>query len=71
LPLGAFGVGACGAFATARLRKALSTEAIVRYGSIAFAIAAAGAAMSPICSQRWVLTLAGAVLTLSTFNVAV
>ncbi len=75
LLLGAFGVGAVGgAFATARLRKVLSTEAIVRYGSIAFAVAAAGAALSPyLLATMAVLMLAGAgwVLTLSTFNVAV
>jgi MFS family permease len=75
LLLGAFGVGAVGgAFATARLRKVLSTEAIVRYGSIGFAVAAAGAALSPyLLVTMAVLMLAGAgwVLTLSTFNVAV
>jgi len=75
LLLGAFGVGAVGgAFATARLRKVLSTEAIVRYGSIAFAVAAAGAALSPyLLATMAVLMIAGAgwVLTLSTFNVAV
>ena len=40
--LGAFGVGAiAGAIAAARLRQVLSTEALVRYASIGFAIAAA------------------------------
>ncbi len=75
LLLGAFGVGAVGgAFATARLRKVLSTEAIVRYGSIGFAVAAAVAAISPyLVATMAVLMIAGAgwVLTLSTFNVAV
>jgi MFS family permease len=75
LLLGAFGVGAVGgAFATARLRKVLSTEAIVRCGSIGFAIAAASAALSPyLILTMAVLMIAGAgwVLTLSTFNVAV
>lgn len=75
LLLGAFGVGAVGgAIATARMRKVLSTEAIVRYGSIAFAVAAAGAALSSyLLATMFVLMIAGAgwVLTLSTFNVAV
>ena len=46
----------------------------MRYGSIAFAVAAAGAALSPyLLATMAVLMLAGAgwVLTLSTFNVAV
>ena len=42
LLLGAFGVGAvAGALVNARLRQVLSTEAIVRWASIAFAVAAA------------------------------
>jgi MFS family permease len=75
LLLGAFGVGAvAGAMATARLRKVLSTEAIVRYGSIGFAIAAASVAVStnlPVTMAVLLLAGAGWVLTLSTFNVVV
>jgi len=75
LLLGAFGVGAvAGAFATARLRQVLSTEAIVRCGSAAFAVAAAITALSTsLLLTMPVLMIAGAgwVLTLSTFNVAV
>jgi MFS family permease len=73
--LGAFGVGAvAGAIAAARLRQVLSTEALVRYSSIGFAIAAAIAAVSHILLVTMAaLLLAGAgwVLALSTFNVAV
>jgi MFS family permease len=75
LLLGAFGVGAvAGAISTARLRQVLSTEAIVRCGSIGFAFSAAIAAISTnLFATMAVLFLAGAgwVLTLSTFNVAV
>ena len=75
LMLGAFGVGAvAGAIAAARLRRAFSTEAIVRAGCIAFAIAAAIAGLSRHLSVTMAgLLLAGAgwVLTLATFNVAV
>src|SRR5262245_1700607 len=73
--LGAFGIGAVGgAIAAARIRQILSTEALVRYSSIAFAIAAAVTAVSHILLVAMaVLLLAGAgwVLALSTFNVAV
>ena len=73
--LGAFGVGAvAGALSPARLRKLLSTEAIVRWASCDFALAAAAAAVSTILALTMAaLMLAGAgwVLALSTFNVAV
>jgi MFS family permease len=75
LLLGAFGVGAvAGALASARLRRALANEAMVRWSSIAFAVAVAGVGIS----SELLLTLlmlfvsgAGWVLALSTFNVAV
>jgi MFS family permease len=73
--LGAFGVGAvCGGFGNAKVRAALSTEGIVRWGSIAFAIACLVIAFS---TQAWLtiiaLLVSGAawVLVLSTFNVTV
>jgi hypothetical protein len=75
LLLGAFGAGAIsGAMGAARLRQALSTEAVVRAACLAFAGAAAlaGASERPVpttlalffCGAGWVLALA-------TFNVAV
>lgn len=75
LMLGAFGIGAvAGAIGAARLRRAFSTEIIVRVGCIAFAVAAATAGLS----RHLTLTLAGLllagagwVLALATFNVAV
>ena len=73
--LGSFGVGAvAGAIATTRLRKVLSTEAIVRWASAGFGLAAAITALSSqLFATMAALLLAGAgwVLTLSTFNVAV
>jgi MFS family permease len=75
LLLGAFGVGAVvGAFSAARLRAALSTESLVRTGTIAFAAAAAATgASTQLAATLVALLAAGAawVLTLSTFNVAV
>ena len=75
LLLGAFGVGAViGAFSAARLRAALSTESLVRAGTIAFAAAAAATgASTQLAATLVALLAAGAawVLTLSTFNVAV
>jgi MFS family permease len=75
LLLGAFGVGAvAGAIGAARLRKRLSTEAIARYASVGFALAAAGTGVSTqIVPTMAALLVAGAgwVLALSTFNVAV
>ncbi len=73
--LGAFGVGAvAGGLATARLRQAISTQAIVRWSSIAVGAGAALAATSPylvVTMAALILAGAGWVLTLSTFNVAV
>jgi MFS family permease len=73
--LGAFGVGAVGgALSSARLRALLSTEAIVRAASIAFAAAVAIAGFSTyLALTMFVLLVAGAswVLILSTFNVSV
>ncbi|HEU4801257.1 MAG TPA: MFS transporter [Gemmatimonadales bacterium] len=75
LLLGAFGVGAvAGAIASAPLRRGLSTEAIVRWASIAFALSGAVVAVSTqLAVTMAVLLLAGAgwVLALATFNVAV
>ena len=75
LLLGSFGVGAvAGAFASGRIRSALSTEWIVRCGAGAFAIGGVMAALSPwLLLTMAALLLAGVgwVLTLSTFNVTV
>ena len=75
LLLGAFGVGAvAGAFGNARLRQMLSTEAIVRWASVGFAVAAAIVGVSThLLATMAALLVAGAgwVLALSTFNVAV
>src|SRR5690606_17990830 len=75
LLLGAFGVGAIvGAMSSARLREMLSTEGLVRWACVAFAVAAALAAMSTqLLLTMAALLLAGAawVLALSTFNVTV
>jgi MFS family permease len=75
LMLGAFGVGAvAGAIGAARLRRAYSTETIVRVACIAFAIAAAIAGLSrflPVTMAGLLLAGAGWVLALATFNVAV
>jgi len=75
LLLGAFGLGAvAGALANARLREALSTEALVRGSSIMFGVAAAivGLSSSLVATMAG-LFMAGAgwLLALSTFNVAV
>jgi predicted MFS family arabinose efflux permease len=73
--LGAFGLGAVlAAVGSAALRQRLSTEAIVRAASIAFAIAVAlVGASTQIALTLLALVAAGAgwVLALSTFNVAV
>ena len=73
--LGAFGIGAvAGAFASPRLRNALSTEGIVRGSSLAFAAAAALFALSAnLFLSMLALLIAGAgwVLALSTFNISV
>jgi MFS family permease len=75
LMLGAFGAGAvAGAISAARLRRAFSTEIIVRAACIAFAIAAAIAGLSaylPATMAGLLLAGAGWVLALATFNVAV
>ncbi len=73
--LGAFGVGALlGAALSARLRRTLTTEALVRGTFATFALAAAVAAVSPwIALTMLPLCAAGAcwVLTLATFNAIV
>ena len=73
--LGAFGVGALlGAALSARLRRTLTTEALVRATFATFALAAAVAAVSPwIALTMLPLCAAGAcwVLTLATFNAIV
>lgn len=75
LMLGAFGVGAvAGAIGASKLRRAFSTETIVRYACVAFAIAAAIAGVStrlPATMAGLLLAGAGWVLALATFNVAV
>ena len=75
LLLGAFGLGAvAGALANARLRQAMSTEALVRASSILYGVAAAVVAFSSnLLATMAGLFAAGAgwLLALSTFNVAV
>jgi MFS family permease len=75
LLLGAYGIGAVsGALGAARLREKLSTEAIVRWGSLGLALSAAITAISThlaITMAGLLLAGAGWVLSLSTFNVAV
>jgi len=73
--LGAFGIGAVtGALASARLRRRLSTEGMVRVSTIAFAVSMAVVAVGnrlPIAIPALVMAGVAWVLTLSTFNVAV
>src|SRR5690606_25729022 len=75
LLLGAFGLGAvAGAVGNARLRAVLSTESLVRLGSVAFATASAVSALSSyVLVTTVMLFIAGAgwLLTLSTMNVVV
>jgi len=75
LLLGAFGLGAVGgAFGKARLRQAMSTEAIVRRASLGFAAATAIVGLSNyVLGTMAGLFVAGAgwMLALATFNVAV
>ena len=75
LLLGAFGVGAvAGAIGNARMRQVMSTEAIIRWSSIGFAVAAAVAGLSThLLAAMAALLLAGAgwLLALATCNVAV
>jgi MFS family permease len=73
--LGAFGLGAViGALTSSRLRLRLSSEAITRVSSIAFAIGAAVSALSThalLTTPMMMLTGAAWVLALSTLNVTV
>lgn len=73
--LGSFGVGAVvGALLSARFRSGLSTEGLVRWASVAFAVAAAVVGLSAHLALTMAAMLtAGAawVLALSTFNVSV
>jgi MFS family permease len=75
LLLGAFGAGAvCGALLSARLRQALSIEAIVRLGFVGFAICVVGAGLSSWAPVTMVAMLFGGaswVIALSSFNVTV
>ncbi|EYD75641.1 MFS permease [Rubellimicrobium mesophilum DSM 19309] len=75
LLLGAFGVGAvAGALVSTRLRARLSTEKLVRVSSLGFAAGAATAGLSgflPLTLGALLLTGAGWVLALSSFNVTV
>ncbi|TCR63956.1 MFS transporter [Bosea sp. BK604] len=75
LLLGAFGIGAiAGAFLSARLRAAYSTEALVRGSFIAFAVAVAVTGYSTVTViSMAAMVIAGAswVLALSTFNATV
>lgn len=73
--LGAFGVGAVGgAFLSARLRRAMTTEALIRLTFLAFA---ASVALIAVSRSLWLtlppLAVAGGcwVMTLSTFNATV
>lgn len=73
--LGAFGVGAVGgAIGSSIARRQLSTEALVRIGSIVFAAATAGAGLSTSLPVTLLaLAIAGAcwIAVLSSFNVVV
>jgi MFS family permease len=75
LLLGGFGAGAVGgAFGAARLRRMLTTEALVRRACIAFAVAAALAGVSTnlyLTMAGMLLAGAGWVLAFATFNIAV
>src|SRR3954454_22574892 len=75
LLLGAFGAGAvCGALLGARLRRALSIEAIVRMGFIGFALCVIGAGLSSSAVLTMVAMVFGGaswVVSLSSFNVTV
>jgi MFS family permease len=73
--LGAFGIGAVGgALLASNLRQRMTTEALVRIASIAFAIAAAVVGVShslPLTLIALAITGAGWIVTLSSFNVVV
>lgn len=75
LLLGAFGIGAVGgALSAHRLRQTLSNETVVRLAMSAFAFAAAATAYSswlPLTMAAQLLSGAGWVLALATFNVTV
>jgi len=75
LLLGAFGGGAvAGAFASAPLRRTLSSEALVRWACLGFAAAAALAGISAFLPATMALLFAAGsawVLVLSNFNVTV
>ncbi|MFN4283166.1 MAG: MFS transporter [Alphaproteobacteria bacterium] len=75
LLLGAFGVGAVGgAFVSAKLRRRLSTEGVVRCACLSFAFAALVAAFSAylaLTMAGFLFAGAGWVLALSTFNTSV
>ena len=75
LLLGAYGVGAiAGALGSARLRRMLSTEAIVRWAGCALALAAAIVGVSTqllVTMAALLLAGAGWVLSLATLNVTV
>jgi MFS family permease len=75
LLLGAFGIGAiAGAFLSARLRAAFSTETLVRGSFVAFGAAVAATGYSTMTAlSMTALVIAGAswVLALSTFNATV
>lgn len=75
LLLGAFGAGAVGgALLSHQLRQSLSNEAIVRIAMLAFGVAAVAAAFSPLLALTMAAQLlsgAGWVLALATFNVTV
>jgi MFS family permease len=75
LLLGAFGAGAvCGALLGARLRQALSIEAMVRLGFIGFAVCVSGAGLSSSAVLTMIAMMFGGaswVVALSSFNVTV
>ncbi len=75
LLLGSFGAGAVGgALSVHTLRQAMSNEIIVRFSVLAYAAAAAATAVSPwlpLTMAVQLLSGAGWVLALSTFNVTV
>ena len=75
LILGAFGIGAVlGAFISSHLRRRLSNEALVRWSLVSYGAGTAIAGLSqtlPLTMAGLLLTGAGWVLALSTFNVSV
>lgn len=75
LILGAFGIGAVlGAFVSTHLRRKLSNEILVRWSMVGYGVGTAVAGISltlPLTMAGLLLTGAGWVLALSTFNVSV